>query len=264
MTWSLRGLLLSLTSIALVGMVATEAVVELRQRAREAESQIQAQTRLLTSAGAPLLLNALVVGDLATAEQTLRSVNADGVWRLVRLYEPDGRRLIKVYLPIAAQALAAAEAGAPAVGPSRGSETVLVAEDEEGVRDLARNLLEAFGYRVLEAADPDEAMAVSRRHVGPVDLLLTDVIMPGISGRELADRLRAERPALKILYMSGYTDRAIVHHGVLDPDVAFLEKPFAAADLRRKVREVLDGPDSRAGAGASSGAPGRGAGLEAV
>ena len=175
--------------------------------------------------------------------------------------EPGQGTAFKVYLPIAAQAAVAAEAEARAVVPSRGSETVLIAEDEEGVRELARDLLEAFGYRVLEAADPDEAIAVSRGHAGSVDLLLTDVIMPGISGRELADRLRAERPALKILYMSGYTDRAIVHHGVLDPDVAFLEKPFAAADLRRKVREVLD---VGAGVGASPAAPGRGAGLEAV
>jgi len=175
--------------------------------------------------------------------------------------EPGQGTAFKVYLPIAAQAVATAEAEARATGPSRGSETVLIAEDEEGVRALTRDLLDAFGYRVLEAADPNEAIAVSRRHPGPIDLLLTDVVMPGISGRELADRLRAERPQLKILYMSGYTDRAIVHHGVLDPDVAFLEKPFAAADLRRKVREVLDvGRDGREGAGAS----GRSAGLEAV
>jgi len=131
---------------------------------------------------------------------------------------------------------------------------VLIAEDEASVRELARDRLEASGYYyVLEAAHPDEARAVFPRHAGPIDLLLTDVIMPWISGRELADRLRAEWPALEVLYMSGYTDRAIVHHGVLDPDVAFLEKPFAAADLRRKVREVLDAtPPGRARASRSA------------
>ena len=96
MTWSLRSLLLGLTSIALVGMVAAEAALELRQRVRAAESQVETQTRLLSSAGAPLLLNALVVGDLATVEQTLRSINPDRVWQHVRLYEPDGQRLADV------------------------------------------------------------------------------------------------------------------------------------------------------------------------
>jgi CheY-like chemotaxis protein len=108
------------------------------------------------------------------------------------------------------------------------------------VRDLARDLLEEHGYRVLVASDPDEALRVWKAHPGAIDLLLTDVVMPQQSGRELADRLRVDRPGLKVLYMSGYTDRAIVHHGVLDPDVAFLEKPFTAVGLGRKVREVLD------------------------
>lgn len=124
--------------------------------------------------------------------------------------------------------------------PTRGTETVLLVEDEDGVRSLARLALETKGYTVLEARNGGEALQLCEQHQGPIHLLVTDVVMPGMNGRDLADRLISLHPGLNVLFVSGYTGDAIVHHGVLDPDVAFLEKPFTPAVLARKVREVLD------------------------
>jgi CheY-like chemotaxis protein len=122
---------------------------------------------------------------------------------------------------------------------SRPSETVLVVEDAEALRELAKRLLERRGYRVLLAANAEEALRLFERNAS-IDLVLTDVVMPGASGPELIRRLVEERPALKVIYMSGYTDEAIAHHGVLDPGIAFLQKPFTSEALGRKIREVLD------------------------
>jgi PAS domain S-box-containing protein len=124
----------------------------------------------------------------------------------------------------------------------RGTETVLLVEDEERVRELVRRALEQSGYTVLHAQQPDEALFLCERHTGLIDLLLTDVVMPGMSGRDLAERLTPMRTEMKVLYISGYTDNTIAHHGVLDEDVTFLHKPFTPAALARKVREVLDTP----------------------
>jgi len=117
-------------------------------------------------------------------------------------------------------------------------ETVLLVEDEESVRQLVRELLEAEGYKILEAQNGDEALRVADTH-SDIDLLITDVVMPGMSGRELSARLCASHPHTKLLYLSGYTEDAIVHEGVLDPGTAFLQKPFTLQTLSRKVREVL-------------------------
>jgi PAS domain S-box-containing protein len=122
-----------------------------------------------------------------------------------------------------------------------GSETVLLAEDEDAVRALAHAVLQRQGYTVLEAANGDQAIATCEQHTGPIHLLLTDVIMPGMSGCELADRLAQRYPKAKVLYMSGHTDDTIARHGILDPGVAFLQKPFAPSALARRVREVLEG-----------------------
>jgi DNA-binding response OmpR family regulator len=115
-----------------------------------------------------------------------------------------------------------------------------VVEDEEALRKVAKRSLEAAGYRVLIAVDGDDALHVSAGHAGDIQLLLTDVVMPRMSGRVLAQELAKARPTVKVLYMSGYTDNAIVHHGVLDAGTYFLAKPFTSAGLVQKVREVLD------------------------
>jgi two-component system cell cycle sensor histidine kinase/response regulator CckA len=132
------------------------------------------------------------------------------------------------------------EERADAADSRHGRETVLLVEDDDAVRDLARDILQATGYTVLEARQGAEALGMSERYTGPIHLMLTDVVMPGMSGRQLADRLAVLRPTTKVLYMSGYTDNAIVHHGVLDPGTEFLQKPFTAPVLTRKVREILD------------------------
>jgi CheY-like chemotaxis protein len=118
---------------------------------------------------------------------------------------------------------------------------VLLVEDEPSVRDLALRLLNQQGYKVLEAANGEEALRVVQEHAGEkIHLLLTDVVMPQMGGKELANRLKLLRPDVKVLYTSGYTDDAIVHHGVLEPGTHFLQKPFSPKTLSHKVREVLD------------------------
>jgi two-component system cell cycle sensor histidine kinase/response regulator CckA len=121
-----------------------------------------------------------------------------------------------------------------------GSETVLVVEDEPLVRSLAVRALEDQGYSVLQAEEGWAALAASRAYEGEIHLLVTDVVMPAMNGKELADRLSAERPGLRVLYVSGYTDHAVVRHGVLEEGIAFLSKPFDMSSLARTVREVLD------------------------
>jgi len=145
----------------------------------------------------------------------------------------------QVYLPRAVDAPAAARTRATSVPRGQG-ETVLLVEDDHRVRKLARELLVRNGYDVIEGADAEDAMRVADAHARPIDLLLTDVVMPGVSGRVLAERLIQRHPTLKVLYMSGYTDDAIVHHGVLSPDIAFLQKPFTPASFARAIRAALD------------------------
>jgi CheY-like chemotaxis protein len=125
----------------------------------------------------------------------------------------------------------------------RGTETLLVVEDDTFVRDLACICLEAQGYEVLPAANGQDALQVAREHKGsPIRLAITDVIMPRMGGKVMADWLKATYPSLKILFTSGYTDDAITQHGVLEPGVAFLPKPYTPAVLARRVRELLDQP----------------------
>jgi len=122
-----------------------------------------------------------------------------------------------------------------------GSETVLVVEDVAAVRAVAREMLERHGYTVLEAPDGETALRLAGKHQGVIRLLLTDVVMPDVSGRQLADQLLELRPDMKVLFMSGYTDDAIVRHGVLKEGIAYLQKPFTPDTMARKVRAVLDG-----------------------
>src|SRR6266568_6920285 len=154
--------------------------------------------------------------------------------------EPGHGATFKIYLPRVDTPTEAAALPAPAVQPARGSETVLLAEDEPAVRAIAQQALERHGYTVLAAPSGADALARAAQHGATIHLLLTDVVMPGMSGRDLADRLTAQRPGIRLLYISAYTDNAIVRHGMLEPGLAYLQKPFRPDALVRKVREVLD------------------------
>jgi two-component system cell cycle sensor histidine kinase/response regulator CckA len=147
----------------------------------------------------------------------------------------------KVYLPVVEGELEEAQ---PQIAPTtlRGSETILLVEDEAQVRAVAHGILARKGYRVLVAASGGEALLLCEKHAGVIDLLLSDVVMPQMSGPELARRLATLRPTMKILCMSGYTDDAVVRHGALEAGIAFIQKPFTLDTLARKVREVLDAP----------------------
>jgi CheY-like chemotaxis protein len=162
------------------------------------------------------------------------------------LSEPGQGSTFKVYLPREpASPVDLAVTPATFSPPSTGLETILVVEDEEALRNVARRVLVAAGYSVLTVAGGMEALRVCAQHAGRIHLVLTDVIMPGMSGKQLADRMAEAYPAAKILFMSGYTDDAIAHHGVLNEGTHFLHKPFTPAELAGKVREVLDsGPPS--------------------
>jgi len=123
--------------------------------------------------------------------------------------------------------------------PSKGWETILLVEDEGSLRAIAREILEEHGYRVIEAAGPNEAIEIAHSHPEPIHLLVTDVVMPGMNGRALAESLVAARPELRVLYMSGYTDDVIAHSGVLESGTLLLEKPFTMLALLGRVRAAL-------------------------
>jgi len=157
--------------------------------------------------------------------------------------EPGKGTTFKIYLPrVAEKAESPAQVAVPADTSvtEPGTETILLVEDEANLRYLARQFLEKQGYRVIEAADGAVAMQIAVAHEGMIHLLLTDVIMPGMNGRELAQRISELRPNTKVLYMSGYTENVIGHNGTLDAGVRLLQKPFNLRDLKSKVREVLD------------------------
>jgi CheY-like chemotaxis protein len=155
--------------------------------------------------------------------------------------EPGRGTTFKIYLPWVDEPLKERSTRVLGEESPRGHETVLTVEDEEEVRKLAVQMLKRQGYAVFEASHGEEAMRVAQDHAQEgIDLLLTDVVMPGMSGRELAEKLGSLLPKMKVLYMSGYTDDAIVHHGVLEDGVNYLQKPFTLDSLARKVREVLD------------------------
>ena len=161
--------------------------------------------------------------------------------------EPDQGTTFKIYLTrVEKTAKVYKPKTSPLMAPG-GTETILLVEDEEAVRTMVSKILRNKGYTVLEAAHSKEAFEISERQEGPIHLMVTDVIMPQMSGRELAERLAPSLPEMKVLYMSGYPDNTIVQHGVLEPGTAFLQKPFTLNALELKVREVLDGtrPGSR-------------------
>jgi len=148
----------------------------------------------------------------------------------------------KVYLP---RVHDAAEPARPTPGPSGprgGGETILVVEDADAVRKIMEHLLRRAGYTPLVAASAEEAFQVIAAYPGPVHLVVTDIVLPGVSGPELAHRIRGQRPGIRVLFTSGYTDRGVVENGYLPSGVAFLQKPFTAQSLSLKVREVLESP----------------------
>jgi PAS domain S-box-containing protein len=156
--------------------------------------------------------------------------------------EPGHGTTFKVYFPQVAGAERSVPPPKVLSTSQRGSETILVVEDEEAVRSLVRRVLESNGYVVLTASTAQEAARLCEQQERKISLLLTDIVMPGMSGHKLAHHVGFSRPEMKVLYMSGYTDNAIVHQGVLDPGTAFLQKPFTPDAILRKVREVLDSP----------------------
>lgn len=145
----------------------------------------------------------------------------------------------RIGLPLAAQPESQPRCAKPQPGRMQGSETVLVVEDQDDVRRLALSVLKKFGYQTLEARSGDDALLIAENHDGPIHLMLTDMVMPGMTGKRLAERLRPGRPEMKVVYMSGYTADVITRHGILEPGIEFIEKPFSPAALAQKVRMVL-------------------------
>ncbi len=155
--------------------------------------------------------------------------------------EPGSGTSFKIYFPRVDERPRDSSPKAAAEANLQGTETILLTEDEDMVRTLAREVLEMYGYRVLEAANAGAALLICERHLEPIQLLLTDVVMPEMGGHALANRLKLIKPDMKVLFMSGYTDNAIVHQGFLDEGANFIQKPFSPDAMARKVREVLDG-----------------------
>jgi CheY-like chemotaxis protein len=155
--------------------------------------------------------------------------------------EPGRGTTFTIYLPRQAMPSVAPEQNSVETPPT-GTETILIVEDDQQLRHLARQVLARRGYTILEAAEGVRALALAADHDGKIDLLLSDVVLPGLSGRLVAERLLMQYPGMKVLFISGYTDAIIVRHGVLEAGVHFLHKPFVPNDLAKKVRQVLDGP----------------------
>jgi PAS domain S-box-containing protein len=171
---------------------------------------------------------------LATVYGIIKQSGGD-IW----VYSEQGKgTTFKLYFPRVDSAAAEIADSAPELQPT-GSETVLLVEDEKAVRDLTAKMLQRLGYTVLVAGGGAEAIEIARSYIGPISLLLTDVVMPGMSGRQVADALSGARPGMKVMYLSGYTDNTVVHHGVLESGVNFLPKPFSREVLAKKLREVL-------------------------
>jgi CheY-like chemotaxis protein len=171
---------------------------------------------------------AMVYGIVKQSEGFIRASSEPGKGATFTVYLPGYEEQVPPTQPV----------GLPHV--PKGTETVLLAEDEQSVRQLTRFALEKSGYTVLAAANGAEALAALHRHPGPIQLLVTDVVMPTMSGRQLAEAVRLIFPEVKVLYLSGHTDDAVVRHGIQEKGVAFLQKPFTPTALGHKIREVLD------------------------
>ena len=157
------------------------------------------------------------------------------------LSEPDRGTSFRIYLPEAPASSEVLEVPDPRIGEAfpRGNETILVVEDEPQLRELTCRMLRDQGYQVMGAPEARQALQICAMHPGPIHLMVTDIVMPRMGGGELVQAARPLRPAMKVLYMSGYTDSTVVHHGVAVEQVPFLQKPFTPDDLHRKVRAAL-------------------------
>jgi CheY-like chemotaxis protein len=153
--------------------------------------------------------------------------------------EAGGGASFEIYLPKSEEKQSADEGVGQTVEALGGSETILLVEDEEAVRNLGAQLLSSQGYRVLEASNGGEALLICEQYPNPIHLMLTDVVMPNMSGRQLAERLAPIKPDMKVIYMSGYTDDTVLQRGIPSSETAFLNKPFTPDSLMRKVRQVL-------------------------
>ena len=154
--------------------------------------------------------------------------------------EPDHGTTFKIYLPGVKRPAESERKNLTPLKDLNGEETILLAEDDTSLRNLAKIALDRQGYIVLDASTGEDALNLAQTHEEPIHLMITDVIMPGMNGRELADRLHAIRPEMEVLFMSGYTDNAFVHHGVMEAGINFIKKPFTPHSLILKVREILD------------------------
>jgi CheY-like chemotaxis protein len=155
--------------------------------------------------------------------------------------EPGKGTTFKIYLPRVDEPIDKLKEE-PVFESLKGSETILVVEDDEVVRNLATRILKKQGYKVLEAPNGGSALIMCEDFKETINLIITDVVMPGMSGRNLVDRLREIHPEMKVLFMSGYTDNVIVHHGILEKEIDFIQKPFTIENLSKKVREILERP----------------------
>ena len=154
--------------------------------------------------------------------------------------EPGQGTAFKIYFPQMDKPLEEIEKKVLKEEIPRGNETILLVEDDDDVLKLAVQVLMKQGYRVLDAPQGLDAFLIAEKHQGPIHLLVTDVVMPKVNGRELAERMASIRPGIKVLYMSGYTDNTITHHGILEKGMNYIQKPFSVDGLAIKVREVLD------------------------
>lgn len=157
--------------------------------------------------------------------------------------EPGMGSTFTVYMPLAEGGVETVEDSTAAGVAGRGTETILLVEDEDSVRKLLAYVLDSSGYRVLEAADGRAALRLFEEHADAIDLLLTDVIMPVMNGRDLVERVRLAKPGLRVIYMSGYTDDVLVNSGITKPGISFLRKPLKLDALSALIREVLDAPN---------------------
>ncbi|MCK5033348.1 MAG: response regulator, partial [Calditrichia bacterium] len=162
--------------------------------------------------------------------------------------EPGQGTTFKIYFPCVDKTVQVEKRVHFSAKSLEGSEVILIVDDDPGIRELSRDTLSSYGYNILEAENGEEALAICNEHKAPIHLIITDVVMPKMGGRELEKNISRLYPEIKVLFVSGYTDNAMLQHGVLEEGVAFLEKPFRPVALAQKAREVLDSSQNQEGA----------------